>query len=615
MAQPAAPASKWTPAQQQVLRFNGTSLVVGVPGSGKTALLLAQAEQLVNHGHKVALATFSFRSHQYLKAMATPSQAAVWGRMSTGTLRDLAIQQLHTAGQSFSFASNNQVREILRSLIPVQAFPGTLEDAEHIIRTAKARAKKLPESDRYFPFVEAYKARLDELGLADRHDIIRRHVLGMRDGSVPPLPVSHLLLDNVQDATELQLIWLQMHLAHGITLKVTGDDDLTAFGQDGAQGPKALEMIESWGEVTRFNLAQSHRLPPALVPSIDKIARQLRSRVAKTLEAAPAAANTPRAQAGLRVEVFPNAPAEHVFLAETCHELLRQLPQGQRAVGAGHQIGILTRTHFEAARITHALRRHGLNPASYARLIWEERTPQIILSLLYLMLGQGNNGHLHMVLLGFGVPPTTVTALLQAGLRAETWAASGYALPHLPEESPTTLATLQQVRRALRTAQQLLQAPVAAAAAPGAPEAALTPRMIFKALVAELLPSLPTDEHAYALLATDMLLNLSGKLTEVLPRVRTETLPDMASPLVVAPVRETRNQQFGTIIIPYASADHWPKPASKLMGADADHERRLFYLAITRSSGALVFTRHQPEASPLVQELQQSLKQQARKAS
>ena len=612
MTKPVSSTRNWTPSQQQVLAFNGSCLVVGVPGSGKTSLLLTQAEHLVNHGHKVALATFSFRSHQYLKAMATPSQAAVWARLSTGTLRDLAIQQLHIAGQSFSFASNNQVREILRGLIPAQAFPGTLEDAEHIIRTAKARAKKLPESDRYYPFVEAYKARLEELGLADRHDIIRRHVIGMRDGSVPPLPVTHLLLDNVQDATELQLIWLQMHLAQGITLKLTGDDDVTAFGQDGAQGSKALETIESWGEMTRFNLTETQRIAPLLVPAVEKVARQLRTRVAKSLEAAPVVKESLRQNAMLRVEVFPSAPAEHVFLAETCQDLLRKLPQGQRTAGAGHQIGILTRTHFEAACITHALRRHGLNPASYARLIWEERTPQIILSLLYLMLGQGNNGHLHMVLLGFGVPATTVAALFQSGLRAEQWAASGFALPVLPDESPTTLATLQQVRRAMRTSQQLLQAPPSATTMA---DAALTPRMVFKALVAELLPHLPDDEHAYALLATDMLLNLSGKLTEVLPRVRTETLPDMASPIVVAPVRETRNQQFGTVIIPYASGDHWPKPPSKLMGADADHERRLFYLAITRSAGALIFTHHQPEASPLVQELQQSLKQQARKAA
>jgi DNA helicase II / ATP-dependent DNA helicase PcrA len=615
MSKPVIPSSSghvWTPSQQQVLTFAGSNLVVGTPGSGKTALLLAQAEYLANHGHKVGLATFSFRSHQYLKAMATPSQAAIWNRLSTGTLRDLAIQQLHIAGQSFSFASNNQVREILRSLIPAQAFPGTLEDAEHILRTAKARAKKLPESDRYYPFVEAYKARLEELGLADRHDIIRRHVIGMRDGSVPPLPITHLLLDNVQDATELQLIWLQMHMAQGVTLKLTGDDDVTAFGQDGAQGPKAIETIESWSEMTRFNLAETHRLAPALVPAIDKIARQLRTRVAKTLEVAPAAKDSPRAQASLRVEVFPNAPAEHVFLAEICQELLGKLPQGQRTAGAGHQIGILTRTHFEAARISHALRRHGLNPASYARLIWEERTPQIILSLLYLMLGQGNNGHLHMVLLGFGVPASTVAALFRTGLRAEVWAASGFALPQLPDESPTTWATLQQVRRAMRTSLQLLQAPPAVTTVP---EAALTPRMVFKALVAELLPHLPPDEHPYALLATDMLLNLSGKLTDVLPRVRTETLPDMASPIVVAPVRETRNQQFGTVIIPYASADHWPKAPSKLMGTDADHERRLFYLAISRSAGSLIFTRHQPEASPLVLEIQQSLKQQARKAA
>lgn len=579
---------KWTPAQQKVIAHAGSSLTVGVPGSGKTGILLAQAESLTAAGHKVALVTFAFRSHQYLQSMATPSQKAIWPKLSTGTVRDLAIQQLHTAGHSFSFASNNQVREILRSLIPAQSFPGSLEDAEHVIRAAKARAKKLPEADRYYPFVQAYQARLEELGLADRHDIIRRHVLGIKDGSVPPLPVSHILLDNVQDATELQLIWLQMHLAHGASLKVTGDDDVTAFGPDGAQGEAALAAMEHWSGVTRFDLSASHRIPQSLAPAVGKLARQLRSRVAKTME------GTSTAPATLRAEVFPNAPAEHAFLAETCLDLARK----------GHSVGLITRTHFEAACLAHALRKHNLNPASYARLIWEEPTPQLVLSLLYLMLGQASAGHLHLVLLGFGVPQQTVANLFRMGLRAESWAAEGYALPPLPNESPTTVAAVQQLRRALRGAAQLLAVPTGN----------LNPRSVFKSLVAQLLPHLPEDEHASALLATDMLLGLSGKLTEVLPRVRTETLPDMTSLITVAPVRETRNQQFHTVIIPYASAGHWPMPPSKLLEAQNDHERRLFYMAATRSQGNLILTRHQPEASMFLTELQQSLKQQARKA-
>lgn len=579
----------WSPAQQQVINYTGSSLLIGAPGTGKTSILLAQAEALKRAGHKVALATFAFRSQQYLKTLASPALQTLWPQLATGTLRDLAIQQLLVAGQSFSFASNNQVREILRALIPAHSFPGTLEDAEHIIRATKARAKKLPEADRHYTFVQAYQARLEELGLADRHDIIRRHVLGMRDGSVPPLSVSHLLLDNVQDATELQLIWLQEHLAHGITLKITGDDDVTSFGPDGAQGEAALTTLESWPDITRFNLAESYRVPQALAPAIGKVARQLRSRVAKGLE------SLNPAPAAIRAEVFPNAPAEHAFLAETCLELARK----------GQSVGLITRTHFEAALITHALRRHNLNPASFARLIWEEPTPQVVLSLLYLMLGQGSNGHLHLVMLGFGIPPQTVATLFQLGLSAEAWATGGYQLPPMPNESPTTVAAVQQLRRALRTASQLLRNP----------SEAMNPRSVFKALVAELLPHLPESEHASALLATDMLLGLSGKLTEVLPRVRTETLPDMTSPITVVPVREARNQQFHSVIIPYASAGNWPRQPSLLLGAEPDHERRLFYMAATRTQSNLILTRHTPEASPFVLELQQSLKQQARKTS
>lgn len=591
---------QWSPLQQQILKHGGSALIVGCPGSGKTALLLAHAENLLRGGTpKVALVTFAFRTQEHLKSIAQPSLKELWPRLVAQTMKDLAAAQLAAAGHTVNFATNNQVREILRALIPAHAFTGSVGDAEHILRSAKSHAKKLPENDRYFPFVQAYQARLDELGLMDRHDIIRRHIRGMRDGSLKPAPVTHLLLDNLQDATELQLIWLQMHLNAGIHLTLTADDDITVYGLDGAMGPAALEQVEEWPDVTRFELPASWRTPPGLSGAVGKIARQLRTRVAKPQDTLAVSGGT------LRAEVFPNPPAEHVFLADLCFQLLSQ----------NQKVGILTRTHLAAAQITHALRKHGahiirndatlslshaFNPAGFFRPVWDEPTPQLVLAMLYLMLGQGGTGHLQVVLLGFGVPPQAVAAMQQLGLSGQNWLAEGCPLPTVPEASPTTLASIRQVRRAFRAAAQLL-------AEKGAGKT-VSPRDVFKSLLAELLPHLPESEHPPALLAADMLLNLSGKLTEILPRVRQETLPDMASPITVATVHEARNREFDTVILPYAGAQQWPHPASALLGADLDHDRRLFYLAASRTKGNLIITRHTPEPSPYLAELQQSLR-------
>ncbi|NBV54468.1 MAG: hypothetical protein EBR79_01995, partial [Proteobacteria bacterium] len=211
-----------TAAQMLPLNHPASALVVGPPGSGKTLLLVHKAAQLTAKGQTVALSTFAFRGLEFLRHFAQGHYPQLTAHVATGLLKagtvvELAQAQLATTG-TVNFASNNQVREILRSLILTQGFTGTLPEAEHIIRNAKGRAKKMPENDKHYPLLTAYQAKLEEFGLLDRYDIIRKHILGMKNATVPPLQVKHILLDNLEDANEIQLIWLQIHQNQGIQL-------------------------------------------------------------------------------------------------------------------------------------------------------------------------------------------------------------------------------------------------------------------------------------------------------------------------------------------------------------------------------------------------------------
>jgi superfamily I DNA/RNA helicase len=574
----------WNPAQQAVLKAQGSRLILGPPGSGKTALLLELAQRATAAGQKAVLTTFAYRTVAHLRAQAA-LYVPRFPAAHIQPLVEIAAAQLKAAGQNMQLASNNDARRILRSLMPQQAFPGTLAEAEHVVRAAQGRAKKLPESDRFYPFVKAYRAKLEELNLADRHDIVRRHVLGMRDETVAPLQADMLLVDGLQDATELQLIWLREHLDAGLDLIIAADDDLTTFGRDGAQGPAALEAAQNWGEadtkLTPFSLATHYRTPAALAPGIAKVARFLRQR-AGIDEGTPANA----APAVLTVKSFETAAEEHAFLVKTAHDLA-----AHNTGGNSHQVGIITRDDRAAATLTHILRKRGLNPASYARLIWEEPAAQLILALLYVLLDKANPQQLRLVLMGFGLPAELVTLWLAAGLLPGGWLARGGPLPPALDASPPTVQAALRVRRLLVAAWQ------------GMGGRALDPRDAFKACVQELLPGLADDDRATALLATDMLINLQGKLADVLPRVQQETMPNPASPVVVAPVREVRNMGFHTLILPYADNLHWPRAPYAILGPDPEHERRLFYLAVTRASGNIIVSHHNP-LSPLVVELQ-----------
>lgn len=594
-------ALNWNPAQQKVLDASGNLLVVGAAGTGKTELLIAKAARLIESGIPAAeidMTSFAYRSTEYLRSVATerlPQQAP---HITFGTLAEMAFDRLKAAGQQLNFASNNRVRQILRGVVAEQAFPGSLAEAEHIIRSYKSRAKKVPDNDKYYLLFDAYKRHMDKLHLVDRHDVIRAHILAMRNQTALPIQAKVLMVDNVQDATELQLIWLKEHLQAGLTLVMAGNDDLTAFALDGAQGKAALEAMEGWPNTTKLALSGSYRTPASLAPVLGKVPRLLRSRAEK-----PDEQPNNRTTAQLTIRGFASAGEETGYLLSTASELIKRTD----GKGKPFTVGIITRDDFGAHIIAHRLKQQGLNPASFARPLWEDPIPQTVLGLLYLLLNKATDTHLRMVLLGFGLPPTTVVEMAaDADFTSTDWLPRGCPFPPVTDASPTTITTMAKLRRTLGGAWQLMQ------------DRKVSPRDVFKAMLADMLPTLPEADQPAALLTAEMLLSLTGKLTEVLPRVVAETLPDMSSPITVAPVREVRNRQFHTVILPRCQVGVWPPLPGKVLPTLenlnlADHERRLFYLALTRSSGNILITHHAP-LSPMAQDLQTTLKQLAKQS-
>ncbi len=562
----------WSPPQADALLSSESYVLLGCPGSGKTTALLEKARLLATAGQRVILTTFAFRVLENLKQRGAPALTPhiASGLLKVGTLYDLALQAVQQGGIQLNFASNNQVRQLLRQLMAEESFPGTLEEAEHIIRSARGRAKRLPESDRFYPFVNAYKTKLDSLGLSDRHDLIRRHVLGMKEGSLPVLATDWLLLDGLQDATELQLIWLQLHHTHGVRLALTADDDLTAFGRDGAQGAAAIQQVQGW-ELETHTLPASHRLTATLAPKLAKQSRLLRLRLNKpqTTVAAPLATQAGGLLPPLSHRTYPHLPVLHADLLDIAQQYQQQ----------GQRLGLITYDDLSAAILTHQLQARGLNPASFARLIWEEPIPQVILASLHILLGQATPQYCMLLLLGLGLPAAQVMHWQGLGvLNAPDWLAQGAPLPLGAVSSPTVQNLAQQIRFALRSADTLWQ------------HRTLPPTTIFKALWADLLPLIPNADQAQALLALETLLSLSGKLNEVLPRVMTETLPNMNSLITVGPVREMRNHQFDGAVLVNAAEGVWPPPISPTLGADHDHERRMWLLACSRTRGGLLLT-------------------------
>ncbi|MDD9920484.1 MAG: AAA family ATPase [Alphaproteobacteria bacterium] len=568
----------FTENQAAFLDYSESSVVLGAPGSGKTLLLIEKAARLAQaskEADEVAFICFSYRSAQFVKKQFGQRYKKLLDKIKFGTVKDFAEEQLVKAeNHPINFADNGKVRQLLRQVMKEERFGGSLDEAEHIIRSFRAQLKNPQETEPYVNLYNRYRGLLDQLNLLDRHMIVRQHIVGMDNGTVASCKVKYMLVDNVQDATPIQYRWLQTHLTRGVTLFLVGNDDLTAFGRDGAMGAEFFQKFEKKSNVKQFLLQDNYRTSKRLWPAVSKLPRLIKNRIPKKEK------TTANHTGSLVVKECATQSEEITFLVEKLKHLKSK------------KVGIIVRQDEQAARLTHLLQVRGIEVGSYARPIWENQAAEAVLDLLYVMLNQAKDSQLFNVMSFMRVSTDIQAQLAQKGIQAKDWLVKGAQFPDGLEGSTRELSTF---RRNLLSVWQLLQ------------QRKIEPQEGFKAFVFDMLPHLAEDDRRFALLALDILLNIKGSMMEMLPNIRKETMPSIHSSITVAPVREVRNMEFDSVILPFAEAQDWPNQRYQALDTDEGSERRLFYLAVSRAKEDIIAS-YTDTQSIFLKEMQSSLK-------
>lgn len=569
--------------QQKVLKALSAgkdALATGGPGTGKTMLLIEYAAKVVteNPNSKVAIVCFAFRTAKYTESLLAQKYANLLhsGQIRVSTAKDYAQTALESAegAPKINFAGNSRVRSMLRIAMSQVQFKGSVNEAEHIIRNFRAQLKNPQVDARHFPLFEAYKNLMEQAGYIDRHTIIRKHIVAIDNGTAALAPYTHILVDHIQDITPIQLRWVLAHQQSkgkkGAQLLCVGDDDQTLYATNGAMGAGALHKLSKTKGFEAVTLTTGYNTPKTLAPKVHKLPRLLLERVGKQqTEHNPAPAE-------FQVKELSDFPTEWAFLQNIIQNTRKSAPKSK--------IGMLVRTHEQAARFGHLCSLANLPHASYGRPVWEQYGAQVALSTLYLLLGQAQPSQLTTVLHVMGVSATLQATLVQAPQLEQgigTWLQTGLQLPELTPSSTITtedIATLRRARRMLSGTWQAIQ------------QRKINPKDAFLALMQQALPRLSDEHKQYALLATDMLANIQGPLREELQTLLTETLPDTNAPIIIAPVREARNMAFDMLILPTCHASQWPLTQGAVMTQDTEHERRLFYTALARAKGHIICT-------------------------
>lgn len=576
-----------TDQQNEALKHEGHLLLLGMPGTGKTTVLVEKIARLLERGIKpeeIGVATFAWRSLQHTRALLEER----FGKKETkqlrlGTLVDFALQQLQTdPDHPLLYCNNTQVRYFLRQAManPNVKFEGTVNEAEQIIRQYKGRAAKPKdgESPQFLTLFQVYQDILTKAGQIDRHDVMRKHLVGMRNETVMPPSLKYIVLDNIQDATQIQILWLISCAADGIKLILAGDDDLCVFVRSGALGPRAVyDLEEAVTGLKQFMLTRNFRLGAEQLRAGDAVLRELGGdRITKTSE--------PKTGEGGALKILTAAEphAEMALLVGNVKSYIERHPK--------NRVGIVVRQDLLARQVSYALTQAKIYHSDFARSLWEDPSAALVLDILEVLLDSADKSKLRNVLLGYGFSATAFDQLVAGGLKAERWLKNGAPVPEveIPVQAQKDLAKL---RRRLQGYYRLM------AAGHG--------KKVFKAAVADAIELMSDDDRVRALYGLEELLSLKGKLAEQLEALRQTPEPDPMAQVLVAPVREVRNMEFDCVFMPFATKNIFPY-AYKVVGVKHAGERRKFYLAMTRARSTLVIS-YNDKPSPYIKDIEAAL--------
>ncbi|MBU1042311.1 MAG: UvrD-helicase domain-containing protein [Proteobacteria bacterium] len=371
----------------------GPVLVLAGPGTGKTHTLIRRVERLLADGvptDALAVVTFTRRAASELSERLAAARGPGAPLPLADTLHALALA-LWTVrrGQPPVLLSEDAARKLF-----VESLPEGLSKPEReglFRRHSLARESLSPLEGSEGTLALAAQAEVNELkatrNLADFTDLIEFLLEEVRQPGFTP-PFSHLLVDEIQDLSTLQLETV-LGLAGppgvfgegGNGFFAIGDPDQSIYGFRGAAGDVRQRLAERWPNLAVQALAENYRSGQGI---LDAAAALLSS--AQPLQARPGIA--------CQVELVqtPSAHFEARCIAERASKLLggtsHTLLDAEAAPLAPGDIAVLVRFRALIPPLKAALEEAGLPcSAPEAEVFWEEPRVAAILRVAEKLFG------------------------------------------------------------------------------------------------------------------------------------------------------------------------------------------------------------------------------------
>lgn len=262
-----APTALYSPEQLAIIQGDDSPVLVAAgPGSGKTRTLVGRIGHLLSRGispRRILALTFTRRAatelEERLRAVYTGENLPL-----SDTLHALAFSMWHNTRHSVPdlLSEDMSHRAFVLAHKGVDVSPSQLQCWEKELAYARERGHIPPHLE---PCAERYAVYKNLHHWVDYTDLLECCLEQLHNGH-GPLPWTHVLVDEVQDLSPLQLAVVQALLPpDGTGFFGIGDPDQAIYGFRGAQANSISVLREQWPTLRCVPLSTNYRSAPAIV--------------------------------------------------------------------------------------------------------------------------------------------------------------------------------------------------------------------------------------------------------------------------------------------------------------------------------------------------------------
>ena len=395
-------------AQQLAVEADEAILCCACPGSGKTKVLIAKVRHILqtHPDPRIVMTTFSRDAADEMmerisgardkgkKGALPPLSSEQLARITIGTFHSLAMRQIKEIGKVGKILSEIETRHLINRALYDAGSDLSTEDADAVIARCKSEPQFAKDNPEYARLTKAYRAHQAASNAQDFTDLILLANKHMADGTLKPIPATHLLSDETQDIDRMQFDWLMHHVAQGAVLTSVGDDDQSIYAFRRSLGYRGMMDIVSSTGASIITLDTNYRSTAGIVEAASRLIAYNTDRVQKNIKAARGPGPNPRVISLSKMDSQATRIIQLLDVVCAKNDVPPPLPTREPyrfGVKPG-QAAVLARTNAHLHAVETVFRNARVPFIRTGRSFWDSPVLQVYLTILESLIRQDGMG-------------------------------------------------------------------------------------------------------------------------------------------------------------------------------------------------------------------------------